>query len=146
MHLRYQTAIATMIQFVAMVLLNIGNTTVSVVSTCTKNGNDCISNLIVSLIFFILISCWFACVMILGYYAQERRSRQLAWVLVGVEAAIAMVALFNAQHHTDPLSLATSIIDLVLALWVIWLAFRIIRSKGGRVVARQRHHKITADQ
>ncbi|HVI60769.1 MAG TPA: hypothetical protein VM535_01290, partial [Candidatus Saccharimonadales bacterium] len=102
------------------------------------HGTDCISNLIVSLIFFILTTAWFGFIWILGYSAQERRSRRLAQVLIAAESLIALIAFFNARHHTDWLSLSTSVIDLVLAVWVIALAFRLMRAGGGRVVARQR--------
>ena len=132
---RYQTGIITFIQFVLLSLLGIANGLNSIVTTCHNTGNDCISNLIVSLIFFILTTAWFAFIWILGYTAQDRRSRRLAQVLIAAEAMIALIAFFNARHHTDVLSLVTSLIDLVLAVWVIILAFRIIRAKGGRVVA-----------
>jgi hypothetical protein len=136
---RYQTGIITFIQFVLLSLLGIANGLNSIVTTCHAAGNDCISNLIVSLIFFILTTAWFAFIWILGYAAQDRRSRRLAQVLIAAEAMIALVALFNARHHTDFLGLATSLIDLVLAIWVIVLAFRLMRAKGGRVVTKQRH-------
>ena len=149
MKLTYQTGIATLIQFVALTLLNVGTGVVSVVSSCHNSGGDCVSNLIVSLIFFMLLAGWFACIWVLGYMAQEQRSKRLAQLLVAAEIAVAMVALFNAKHHTDPLSLATSIIDFGLAIWVIILAFRLMRSGGGRIVAhqrpRRRHAKTTND-
>jgi hypothetical protein len=141
MRLKYETAIATMIQFVALTLLNVGTGTVSVVTSCHENGGQCVSNLLVSLIFFILLALWFACIWVLGYAAQQRRSKRLAQLLIAVEIMVAVVALFNAKHHTDPLSLATSLIDLCLAAWVIVLAFRLMRAGGGRIVTRQHGRK-----
>ena len=138
MKLKYETAIATLVQFVALTLLNVGTGTVSVVSTCHQGNGGCISNLLVSLIFFILLALWFAGIWVLGYAAQERRSKRLAQLLIAAEAMVAVVALFNAKHHTDPLSLATSIIDFCLAIWVITLAYHLIRSGGGRIVSRQK--------
>jgi predicted neutral ceramidase superfamily lipid hydrolase len=137
MRFRYETGVITLVQFIVMSLLNIANGLNSIVTTCHNTGSDCISNLIVSLVFFILITAWFAFIWILGYAAQERRSKRLAQLLIAAEGTIALFAYFNARHHTDWLSLATSIIDLVLAMWVIILAFRLMRAKGGRVVARQ---------
>jgi uncharacterized membrane protein len=136
--LRYETAIATFIQFVTLSLLGIANAVNSTVTTCHADSHDCISNLIVSIIFFILTALWFACVWVLGFAAQERRSKRLAQLLIAVEAFIALIALFNARHHTDFLSLFTSILDLSLAVWIIVLAWRLMRSSGGRIVARQR--------
>ena len=138
MKLKYETAVATLIQFVTMSILNVATGTVSVVSTCHNSSSDCVSNLLVSLIFFLLIVGWFAAVWVLGYAAQERRSKNLAYALIGAELLIALVALFNAKHHTDTLSLITSLIDLALAIWVISLAIRLIRAKGGRIVSKQR--------
>lgn len=141
MKFRYETAVVTLIQFITLSLLGIANGLNSIVTTCHADGNDCISNMIVSLIFFIVTVGWFAFIWILGYTAQERRSRRLAQALIAAEALIALVAFFNARHHTDLLSLATSIVDLILAVWIISLAFRLMRSGGGRIVSKQRPRK-----
>jgi uncharacterized membrane protein len=146
--LTYQTAVATLIQFITLSFLGIANGLNSVVSTCRHDGTDCISNLIVSIIFFILTAAWFGAIWIIGAIAQERRSKKFAFILIGAEALIALVALFNAKHHTDALGLATSVIDLLLALWIITLAFRLMMSGGARVVTgqhrrRQRRHTIS---
>jgi drug/metabolite transporter (DMT)-like permease len=133
--LTYQTAVATLIQFITLSFLGIANAMNSIVTTCRHDGHDCISNLIVSIIFFILTALWFGCVWILGTLAQERRSKRLALLLIGAEGIIAMIAYFNARHHTDALSLATSLIDLALALWIITLAFRLVRAKGERITS-----------
>lgn len=138
MKLTYQTGIATFIQFVILSFLGIANGANSVVTTCRHDSTNCVSNLIVSLIFFILTAVWFGAVWLLGYMAQERRQRRLAQLLICAEGLIALVALFNAKHHTDILGLVTSLIDLGLAIWIVFLAFRLMRSGGGRVVARQR--------
>lgn len=138
MRLKYETAIATLIQFVVLTLLNVGTGAESVVGSCRGGNPDCVSNMIVSLIFFLLLAGWFGFVWVLGYAAQERRSKRLAQLLILAEVAIAMVALFNAKHHPDPLSLATSVIDFFLSLWVIILAYRLMRSGGGRIVSHQR--------
>jgi len=141
MKLTYQTGIATFIQFVTLSFLNIANGANSVVTTCRHDSTSCISNLIVSLIFFMLTVAWFAAVWLLGYTAQERRSRRLAQLLIAAEAFIALIAFFNARHHTDLLSLGTSLIDLALAFWIIFLAFRLMRAGGNRVVTRGRRSR-----
>ncbi len=130
MKVRYGTGFATLVQFILLSLLGIANGLNSIVTTCHNTGRDCISNLIVSLIFFIITAAWFAFIWILGYTAQERRSKRLAQLLVAAELLIAMVAYFNARHHTDALSLVTSLIDLALAFWIIILAILLIRSIG----------------
>lgn len=138
MKLKYETGIATLIQFVTLSILNILNGVESIVTTCRQNDGDCVSNTLVSMIFFILVAGFFACIWALGYLAQERRSKRLAQLLIAAEALIAMVAYFNVQHHNNALNLFTSIVDIGLAIWIITLAFRLMRSKGGRVVSKQR--------
>src|SRR5689334_24419757 len=101
MRFRYETGVITLVQFILLSLLGIANGLNSIVSTCRATGHDCISNMIVSLIFFIITTAWFAFIWILGYAAQERRSRRLAQMLIAAEVAIALIALFNARHHTD---------------------------------------------
>lgn len=146
MKLTYQTGIATLIQFITLSFLGMANGLNSIVTTCRNDGSDCINNVIVSIIFFILTATWFGAVWILGAAAQERRSKRLALVLIGAELLIAMVAYFNARHHTDALSLGTSLLDLALAFWIIFLAFRIVRSKGERITSggRRRRRHITS--
>jgi len=136
MKLRYQTAIATLIQFITMTLLNVGTATVSVVTTCKPGNNDCISNLIVSMLYFLLLAAWFGAIWVLGIATQQLRSRRLALLLIAGESAILLVAAFNALHHTDILGLLTSLIDIALALWVIFLASRLVFANGGRIVTK----------
>ncbi len=137
MKLTHQTGIATLIQFIALSFLNIANGINSVATNCRKDGSDCVSNLLVSIIFFILITLWFGSIWLLGYFAQKSRNKRLAQLLICAEALIALVAAFNARHHIDALSLITSLIDLVLALWIITLAFRLMRSGGKRITGRR---------
>ncbi len=141
MKLKYHTAIATFIQFITLSLLNIANGLNSIVTTCRTTETDCVSNSLVSVIFFILATGWFAFIWVLGYLAQERRSKRLAQALIAAEGLIALIAYFNARHHTDWLSLATSLIDLLLAIWIIILAFRLMRAGGGRITSRKRHRQ-----
>lgn len=148
MALRYETGIATLTQFIVMTLLNFANAISSSVTGCTNGGNDCVSNVILSLLFFLLITAWFGFLGMLGYAAQERRNPRLAQILLAAEGAVAMVSLFNARHFPDLLGLLTSLIDFGLAAWVAWLAFRLMRARGGRIVtassrARKRPGKTT---
>ena len=133
MRFRYEVGIITFIQFILLSLLGIANGLNSIVSTCASDSHDCVSNLIVSLIFFIITAAWFAFIWILGYQVQERRSSGWAAMLIGAEAVVSLIALFNAMHHTDWLSLSTSIIDLVLALWVILLVLMLVWSGGSPI-------------
>ena len=141
MRLVYRTAIATLVQFAAMVLLGFANGVHSVVITCRDDSPNCTSNLLVSLIFFLLSCAWFGAIWVLGSMAQETRRKRLAQLLILLEIGVAMIALFNARHNSkDKLSLFTSLVDLGLAAWVIVLAFKLSRSGTGRIVSR-RHRR-----
>jgi hypothetical protein len=50
---------------------------------------------------------------------------------------MAFVALINARHHTDILSLLTSLVDLCLSVWIITLAWRLMHSGGQRIVKKR---------
>lgn len=141
MKLTYETGKATFIQFGVLSLMNIGTGLNSIVTTCHTQKGDCVSNTLVSLVFYILIVGWFGFIAALGYAAQEKRSNRLAYLLIAAELLIMMVAFINVRGHTDVLSLATSVADLILASWVIYLAIRLIRSRGRRIVNKQRARK-----
>lgn len=137
MKLKYETGIATFIQFVAVSLLALANQINAIIVGCIQHKSGCVEDVIPSVGYFLVTVVVFAGIWTLGYFAQERRSRWLALGLVGIELLVIKVAKHNAENHTDLLSLASSMINLVLAAYIIFLAIRLIRSKGGRVVARQ---------
>lgn len=136
MRLRYRTGIATFIQFIVMSLLTIVNGIESVVTTCDLKSGSCLSNALASTVFFVIVSLWFASIWILGYFAQDQRSKRLAYLLIAVELGVIAIAAFNVQNHTTVLSTATSLIDIGLAIWVIILAFKLSRARGGRIMPR----------
>lgn len=134
---RYQVSIIAFVHFLAMCFLGIANGAYSIVTTC-QQYNDCLSNALVSVVYWLLIAAWFGFLWILAYAAQEKRNKRLAQLLIACELLVAFIAYYNAKHHPDPIGLITSIVDIVFALWVALLAFRLMRAKGGRVVAKQR--------
>lgn len=136
-YLTYETGIATFIQFVTLSFLNFINGVDSIVSGFRADDGDGFSNMLVTMIYVMLLVGWFAFLWVLGYAAQDRRSKRLAQVLIAAESLVALISAFNAKHHPSTLGLITSLIDLVLALWVIVLAFRLMRAGGGRVVAKR---------
>jgi hypothetical protein len=140
--LRYETGTGTLIQFIVLSLLGIPNGLTSIITTCHSNGNECATNSLGSVVFFILTVMWFGAMWAVGYLAQERRSRKLALLLICAELGTALVAFhFNVPHDTNLLTKATSLIDILLSLWVIALAIRLSRSKGGRIVSPNLHNR-----
>lgn len=146
MKLTYQTGIAALIHLGVITVFNIGNGINSSVVQCTNGSSDCVGNIITSILYFMLLTMWFAFLWILAAAAQTKRSRKLAFLLIGGEFLVFMISLFNAQRHNDLLGLVTSLVDAVFALWVGWLAFRLFISGGARVTtsARSRRRRLSS--
>jgi hypothetical protein len=150
--LTYQTGIATLIQFILLSFLTLASQLASVVTTCHTDGGNCIGNLITSTILYLLVAIVFGSIWLIGLGAQHRRSKRLALLLVCIEGMIALVALFSLKlslhGHKNIFGIIASFSILALAVWTITLAFRLMRSGGGRVVTggqrrRQRRHTIS---
>jgi hypothetical protein len=149
MRLKYQTAVATLIQFIVLSLLNLANGSVSIVTTCRHDSSNCVANLLSSAVFYILAVGWFGLLLAVGYLAQEQRNKRLAQALIAGELLTTLVACFNVKldlgSHTSLLSLSllTSLADILLALWAISLAYRLMRAGGRRITstARSRNRK-----
>lgn len=140
MKLSYQVGIAALIQLGIMSLLNVANGVHSSIEQCAT-GTNCIGNIITSMLYFMVITIWFASVWILAAAAQERRSRKLTFLLLGAEFMIFVISSFNARGHGNLLELSTSLIDAALAVWVGFLALRLFKAGGGRVTSSQRSRK-----
>jgi len=145
MKLTYQTGIAALIHLGVITLFNVVNGVHSSAVQCTNGSSDCIGNVITSMLYFMLTTMWFAFLWILAAAAQDRRSRKLAFLLIGGEFMVFVVSLFNAQHHNNILGLTTSLVDATLAAWVAFLAFRLFLSGGARVTssARSRRRRLS---
>lgn len=136
MKLRYETGTATLIQFLVIMFLGFIGGIVSVVEQCRDHGvASCVQDSAVTLVYVLILAGWFGFIAMLGYAAQDQRNHRLALTLIIVEFFVLMIALFNAKHFPNILGLITSIVDAVLAAWVILLAFRLSRAKGGRITA-----------
>lgn len=138
MKLRYETGVAAMAQFLVVLILNFIGAVVNAVDTCTDASStyDCVSGIGIDLLYVIILAFWFGFIWILAYAAQDRRDHRLASILMAAEAMVLVVALFNAQHFPNIIGLITSLTNAAFAAWVIYLAFRLTRAKGGRITAR----------
>ncbi len=138
MKLRYETGVAAMTQFLAVIFLNFIGAIVSSIDVCTgaTNAYDCVSGIGIDLLYVIILAFWFGFLWVLAYAAQDRRDHRLATILMAAEFMVLVVALFNAKHFPNIIGLITSLTNAALAVWVIYLAFRLTRAKGGRITAR----------
>jgi hypothetical protein len=146
MRLTYETGTAALIQFIVLGLLNIGTALQSIITTCNHSGGDCVGNLLSSVIYYVLIVAWFGVILGIGFAAQQGRNKRLAMMLICAELAVLVVAAYNVKldhlgFHNGILSLVTSCVDVIISVWVMSIAYRLIRASGGRVVKRQRHRK-----
>ncbi len=142
MHLRYETGVATFVQFIIGAGLSFMTGVASIISGCRgASGADCITNTFVSLILIILTIVAFSFLAGLGYVAQDRRSSRLALALIGFELLAMLIFLFDALHSPDILSKLINFVSFVVALWVLYIAWKLYRAKGARIVrARRRPH------
>jgi sugar phosphate permease len=148
MKLTYQTGIATLIQFILLSFLTLFSQVGSVVSTCRTDSNNCMGNLITSIVFYIVVAVVFGGIWLIGLAAQNLRSKRLALLLIGIEGLTALIALFSVKlslNSKNIFSITASFVIAVLAVWTISLAFRLMRSEGKRIAhgTRRRHHTIS---
>jgi hypothetical protein len=145
MKLKYETGVATIIQFAFLELLAIPIVVVEIVSSCTGHGTQCSTNVFLSPIIFLLKAILYGALALIGYIAQEKRNNRLAWLLVLGELGLIPFSLFNLIHDTNYLTRFTSVIGLLFALWIIVLSYNLAHAKGGRIVKRAsvkpRHRK-----
>jgi hypothetical protein len=139
MTLRYETGTATFIHFIVMMILGFVGLVASVVEQC-HNGDfaDCAQGSVISFVYLFLLAGWFGFLSVLGYAAQDQRSHRLARFLMVAEFMVLGVALFQAKHYPDILALLTSLTDAAFAAWIIVLAWRLSKAKGGRISASNR--------
>lgn len=132
MKLHYQTATATFIQLAVMTLLVVIGGIMNLAKNC-ENSSECVTNSFLWIIIAFLIACWYGTLFALGYFAQENRSYKLARLLIAGELFTAFIALMFIKNPSSFYSGFGAIIALLLAVWVIILAWRIYKARGSRI-------------
>lgn len=138
MRIRYETSIATLVQFIVGAVLAFLSNAASIIGGCISNGADCVSNAFVSLLLVILVVAGYSLLLGLGYVAQEKRSSRLALLLIGCEAFAALIFLFDTRQAPGFIDKVTNALSLVIAVWVAYVAFNLYRAKGARIVRRRK--------
>ncbi len=140
MYARIKTGVATFVQFILGAGLSFISGGSSIIVSCRgSNGVDCVTNAFVSLVLVLLTIVAYGALLGVGYFAQERRDARLAAVLIGAEVGACIIFLFDARHAPDLIDRAINILGLVIAVWVIYIAWRQFRAKSGRMVTSRRH-------
>jgi len=140
MRIRYETGIATLVQFAVIAGLSFINGLASIISGCHSGATaDCITNAFVSLVLIIMLIVGLGILLALGYAAQARRSARLAYILMAAEAFAAFIFLFDAKQTPSIIERLTNFLSFAVSAWVIFVAWRLSRAKGGRIVAGRSH-------
>jgi hypothetical protein len=135
MKLRYQTGAVTLMQFAIVTIFGLLTQMGPAVDDCIKSRGDCANEVMSSLLYVVLLGVWLIFVSVIGYAAQDRRNRRMAQLLIACEGFIGLIALFNARHFPSVVGLISSLVNLGFAILAIYLAWNIIRSRGGRIVS-----------
>lgn len=136
--LKYETGVAATFQFIALTLLNFISGVSGSVSQCLKGSGGCVSNIVLAILYFLIVTIWFGALWLAGFAAQDRRSRRIAQFLILAEGLVLLVGLYQLMHHHSILSALVALVEVITSVWVAWLAFRLIRARGGRVRSRTR--------
>ncbi len=145
--LKYETGIAATIQFISLTLLNFISGASTTVSECTKGNGSCMGNVVLSILYFLVITVWFGALWLAGFAAQDRRSKRIAQALILAEGMVFLVGLYDfSKHKSSLISSIISVVEIISSVWIAWLALRLILARGGRVrphhIVRSRHSKI----
>lgn len=132
MLLRFHTALATFIQLAVMTLLVIFGGIMDVAKNC-ENSNECVTNSFLWIVIAFMLALWYFGLFGLGYLAQEKRSRRLAKFLIAGELFTAFVALMFLKNPSGLYSGIGAGVAVLFAVWIMILAYRIHKAKGGRI-------------
>ncbi|MGH7234078.1 MAG: hypothetical protein ACREF7_01360 [Candidatus Saccharimonadales bacterium] len=136
--LKYETGIAATIQFIALTLLNFFSGVSTSVRQCINGSGSCAGDIALAIVYFMIITIWFGFLWLAGFAAQDRRSRRIAQALILAEGLVFLVGLYDfSKHKQSIIDMLISLVEIVSAAWIAWLAFRLIHAKGGRVRGRR---------
>ncbi len=137
--LKYETGIATTVQLIFVTVFNIINGTASSIDQCTNNSGNCVSNIVLSLLYFMVLSVGFVILWLIGMETQDKRSKRLAQLLILGEFVVAGISIFDLTHRDPSITgRMSSFVDGVFSIWVIILAVRLLRANGGRIKKHSR--------
>ena len=138
--LKYETGVAATIQFIIISVLNVIDHISSSINQCLHGRGGCALDIVGNIVLFMIITVWFGALWLAGFAAQDRRSRRIAQFLILAEGLVFLYGLYETTRHTSILGTVIGLADLITSAYVAWLAFRLMRAKGGRVRTRRRRH------
>lgn len=132
MLLRTHTSLATFIQLAVMTLLVVVGGLMDVIKNC-ESSNECVTNSFLWIIIAFMLAIWYFGLFGLGYLTHEKRSRRLAKFLIAGELFTFFVALMFMKNPSSTYSAVGAGVALFFAAWIILLAWRVYKAKGGRI-------------
>ena len=137
--LKYETGVAATVQFITLTILNFISGVDSSIRQCSSGNGGCVSNVVMAVLYFLVVTIWFGALWLAGYAAQDRRNKRICQLLIMAEGLVALIGLFEfTRSTTSLLGKVVALVELLSAIWVSWLAFKIMRAKGGRIRSRRR--------
>jgi uncharacterized BrkB/YihY/UPF0761 family membrane protein len=136
--LRYETGITTFLQLALAALFVVVGGVSDMIKSCQDGASSCVTSSFLWMVILLFVIGFFMSLTALGYFAQTKRSSRLAKLLLITELGIAAISYKLLTASSSILSTVGVFIILCLALTTVWLAWRIIRAKGRRIVASTR--------
>lgn len=122
---------ATFIQAVVVIVLTAVNGVYSGLTSCLgADKADCTTNSVLAVILVILAIIWFGFLSAMSYAAWVRRTTALIVLFAALEAITGGVSAFDLIHFDNAIGLITSLIDLLLALWVLYMTYHLFQLRG----------------
>ena len=123
-------------QLIGVVLLVIINNIIILIESC-KSAPECAAAAMFSLFFVVSTAVWFGFLSMIGYKAEEQRSHKAAYALIVGEVATAAAAYGFFSNPGGFFGKLSAFLVLVSCGWVVYLAWRLARARGGRIVAHR---------
>lgn len=123
---------AAFVQAVVVVVLSAVNGVYSGLTSCFgSDQKDCATNSALAVVLVILAIVWFGFLAALAYAAWIRRTTSLIVLFIILEIIVAgAIYVIDIRHHDNVLGLITSIIDLLLTLWVLYMGVHLFSLRG----------------
>ena len=107
---------------------------------CVGNGSSCANNVILSIIYIILVTVYYAILWAISLLIQSKRNKRLAKLLFLGELIIVPVALFNLFYQKNMLlGIITNLSYLFFLVWINILCYKYIRYGNQRIRVHKRN-------
>lgn len=122
---------ATFTQAAIVIILTAINGIFSGLSSCLgQDKADCTTNSVLAVVLVVLAIIWFGFLSALSYAAWIRRTTALIVIFILLEIITTGVSAFDLKHYDNVVGLITSLINLLVGLWVLFMSVHLFRLRG----------------